>query len=275
MNAPPDSPADLARRTLYEPIAALLARCSGAELPNANALNALLHEAAPAARTAAGRSLRFDPSPAATEGYEVCIHDCGRIPTRPDDWHDFFNALSWCAWPRSKAALNAAHVAEIAARRAAGLPGRGPRRDALTQFDECGMVVVSSDPSILQGLAGHAWQEVFVRRRASLPASTAFMLLGHASWDQLRKPFVGLCAKTLHRLVEPAWFSLATAARQRDTDSWLASHIEAGEVLSSPRTLYPLPLLGIPGVTPDSECDDYYRDERQFRPAPQHAGRTA
>ena len=275
MNAPPDSPASLALRALYEPIAALLARWSDTQLPDAHALNALLHEAAPAARTAAGRSLRFDPAPAATEGYEVCIYDDGRVPTRPDDWHDYFNALSWCVWPRSKAALNAAHVAEIAARRVAGLPGRGPRRDALTQFDECGMVVVSSDPAILDGLAGHAWPEVFVRRRTNLPATAAFMLLGHASWDQLRAPFVGLCAKTLHRLVEPAWFSLPTEARQRDTDRWLAAHITAGEVLSSPRTLYPLPLLGIPGVTPDSECDDYYLDERQFRPAPQHVGRSA
>ena len=33
-----------------------------------------------------------------------------------------------------------------------------------------------------------------------------------------------------------------------------------------PRSLAPLPLLGIPGVTADSECAAYYRDTRQFRP---------
>ena len=26
----------------------------------------------------------------------------GEVPTRESDWHDFFNALAWCAWPRTK-----------------------------------------------------------------------------------------------------------------------------------------------------------------------------
>jgi hypothetical protein len=33
-----------------------------------------------------------------------------------------------------------------------------------------------------------------------------------------------------------------------------------------PRDFQPLPLLGIPGVTPDSEDPAYYDDTWQFRP---------
>lgn len=275
MNAPPDTPASLACRTLYEPVAALLARCTGPQPPDATALNALLRECAPGACSAGGRALYFDPAPAPEAGYELCIHDSGRVPTRTHDWHDFFNALAWCVWPRSKAAMNAAHVREIAARRAAGLSGRGTRRDALTQLDECGMVVTSCDPDVLRSLAAHAWEDVFWHGRARLPGSTAFTLLGHASWDQLRAPFIGLCARTVHRLVEPGWFARPPTERQRDSDAWLAERIATGELLTSPRALMPLPLLGIPGVTADSERAEYYRDTRQFRPPPEERRRCA
>lgn len=275
MNLQPETPASHASRTLFEPVAHLLRRFDTAPLPDVAALDALLQEVAPDTTTASGQPVRFDAAPAAVEGYEARIHDTGAVPTRSNDWHDFFNALSWCVWPRSKAALNTAHVREIAARRAAGIGGRGPLRDALTQFDECGLLVVSSDPQIPALLAAHEWLEVFWHRRAQLAGNTAFLVFGHGSWEQLRTPFVGLCAKTLHRVVSPEWFDLSPQARQREADAWLAARIASGELLTSPRALRPLPLLGIPGVTPDNACADCYRDTRQFRPPPQARKLTA
>lgn len=265
MSPQPDTPACHTDRTLFEPIGSLLRRFDA--LPEAPALNALLQEVAPGTVTASGKPVCFDTGTPPLEGYEAHIHDTGAVPTRSADWHDFFNALSWCVWPRSKAALNAAHVREIAARSAAGLAGRGPLRDALTQFDECGLLVVSCDPDIPALLAAHEWLEVFWQRRTQLATNTAFLMFGHGSWEQLRTPFVGLCARTLHRVVAPAWFDLPPQARQTEADAWLAGRIAAGEVLRHPRSLRPLPLLGIPGVTPDSETPHYYRDTRQFRPA--------
>ena len=275
MKLQPESPACHAARTLFEPVADLLRRFDAACLPDVVTLDALLHEVAPGTVTASGKPVRFDAGPAPAEGYEARIHDTGAVPTREQDWHDFFNALSWCVWPRSKAALNAAHVREIETRRAAGIAGRGPLRDALTQFDECGLLVVSSDPDIPALLSAHEWLEVFWHRRAQLAGNTAFLVFGHGSWEQLRSPFVGLCAKTLHRVTSPAWFELSPAARQRETDAWLATQVSGGELLSSPRTLRPLPLLGIPGVTPDNAGADYYLDTRQFRPPPEARRRRA
>src|SRR5690606_1712694 len=112
------------------------------------------------------------PPPA---GYEAHIHNTGAVPTRPNDWHDFFNALAWCAWPQAKAALNAAHIEEIEHRRTAGLDGRGRRRDALTLFDECGMLVISSDANILNLLATHEWEAAFVTHRSRLTNTTRFL----------------------------------------------------------------------------------------------------
>lgn len=258
------SPAALAGLTLFEPIAGLLARFPFARLPDAAALTALLAEVAPAAVAGSGLPIRFTLPPAGDIAYEAHIHATGQVPTRADDWHDFFNALAWCVWPTSKAACNAQHLREQQARHAAGLPGRGPLRDALTQFDECGIVVVSSDPAIPAHLARHEWEAAFWHRRQRLADTTRFLVFGHGSWDQLRAPFVGLCAKALYRVVEPGWLALPDAERQRDTDAWLADRLTRQPFGKA--DLFPLPLLGVPGVTSASESPDYYRDTRQFRP---------
>ena len=176
------APASLAGRPLYEPIAPLLARFAGG-LPDAAALCALLREVAAGAASGSGRPIRFVPPPADAPAYEQHIDATGEVPTRPDDWHDFFNALAWCVWPRSKAACNALHLAEQSAREAAGLAGRGSRRDALTQFDECGILVVSADPEVSALLAAHAWEVAFWQRRDRLLATTRFLVFGHGSWD--------------------------------------------------------------------------------------------
>ncbi|NMF90675.1 DUF3025 domain-containing protein [Aromatoleum petrolei] len=266
MTAGPDTPAAFAARPLFEPIAALLARFTAPALPDALQLTALIREVAPAAASGSGQPIRFVPPPAQGHAYEDHIFTTGAVPTRAYDWHDFFNALAWCVWPRTKAACNILHRREREARIAAGLPGRGLRRDALTQFDECGIVVVSSDPEIPASLAAHAWEEAFWTRRAHLIQTTRFIVLGHGTWDQLREPFFGLCGKALYRVVDAGWLARPAAERQAETDAWLAAQLLDSGLLRTPRELAPLPLLGIPGITPENECASYYRDTRQFRP---------
>lgn len=259
-------PASFADHALFEPIAAWLGRFAAPGLPTHAELDAVLAAAAPDARSGGGAPIRFVPPMGDVEGYEAHIFARGEVPTRANDWHDFFNALAWCAWPQTKAACNRLHLAELRARAAAGQVGRGPRRDALTQFDECGIVVVSADAAIPALLAAHEWEEALWNRRARLLQSTRFLVFGHGTWDQLRAPFVGLCAKALYRIVDPAWLSLTTADALAETDNWLAGQLAANINTLTPRTLSPLPLLGIPGVTPDNERAAYYRDTRQFRP---------
>ena len=266
MNPADITPASLADRALFEPIAAWLGRFTTPGVPSHAELDALLAEVAPDARSGGDARICFVPPAGDAEGYEARIFASGEVPTRAGDWHDFFNALAWCAWPRTKAACNRLHLAELHARTAAGLPGRGPRRDALTQFDECGIVVVSTDADIPALLAAHEWEEALWTRRARLLQSTRFLVFGHGTWDQLRAPFVGLCAKALFRVVAPAWLALPAAQALAETDAWLAAHLAANIDTLTPRSLSPLPLLGIPGVTADNECAAYYRDTRQFRP---------
>ncbi|WP_345793619.1 DUF3025 domain-containing protein [Thauera sp. JM12B12] len=271
MDTVDDVPAAFARRPLFEPIAPWLARFTAPGVPAHAALDALLTETADEARSGGGAPIRFVPPADDPAGYEAQIFNRGEVPTRSGNWHDFFNALAWCAWPQSKAACNRLHLDELRARTAAGLAGRGRRRDALTQFDECGIVVVSSDAAIAGLLAAHAWHDAFWLERSRLLQTTRFLVFGHGSWDQLRAPFFGLCAKALYRVVSDEWHNLDERTRLSDTDAWLASQLRARIEHLTPRDFSPLPLLGIPGVVPDSESADYYLDTRQFRPRREHA----
>ena len=272
-NPPPGrdmSPAALAGRPLFAPLAGLMGAFPSPGLPSCAELDALA--AQQGLRTADGRRLSFTPPADDGLGYEARIAACGQVEHRPDNWHDYFNALVWLAFPAAKAALSARHGRALAER--GGAPGRGLLRDALTQFDECGVAVLSADASFPELLRGHRWKEAFWQRRADLQARVRFVVFGHALFDQLRKPFFGLCGKARYLDVSADWLAWDGERQRADLDRRLADWLSSG--LSTLRDLKPLPLLGIPGVVAENGHAAYYDDARQFRPlaAPRPVGVT-
>lgn len=203
-----------------------------------------------------GAALRFVAPSAMSCSYEERVFASGEVVTRADNFHDFFNALIWLAFPRSKQALNQRHADTLRA----GSEGcrRGALRDAMTQFDECGVVVAGMPADLQRALRSHSWREVFVERRAELISTTRFLVFGHGSHDALRTPYPGLCGKAL-------FLDVPCDKPLEEIDQGLARRIAIADF--SPRDWQPLPLLGIPGATPDNEDPIYYDDTRQFRPA--------
>ena len=193
-------------------------------------------------------------------GYEARIWARGEIETRPDNWHDFFNALVWLTFAQSKATLNWRHVQKLAERPAA----RCRDRDAMTQFDECGVVVVSSDPSLLNLVRAFRWKALFHERRAELGGTLRCFIFGHATYEQLLAPFRGLTAKAVLYDVSEDWLRLPLPRQLAGIDQRLADELAAG-AYADPRDLHPLPLMGFPGVTRESENAAYYDDAWQFR----------
>uniref|UniRef100_Q47IR6 Putative transmembrane protein n=1 Tax=Dechloromonas aromatica (strain RCB) TaxID=159087 RepID=Q47IR6_DECAR len=208
-----------------------------------------------------GQRIRFVPPQPDGLVYECRIWESGEVETRPDNWHDFFNALVWLSFPKTKIAVSAAHM------RAMQAPGekRTNSRDVLTHFDECGIVVLSSRPELLDLLRGFCWKELFVERRTEVISSMRFVIFGHATYEQLLKPFRGLTAKAVLYEVSEDWLLMSTEAQVAAVDTLLAVDLTSGKY-NRPRDFQPLPLLGIPGVTPESENPDYYDDTWQFRP---------
>lgn len=208
-----------------------------------------------------GRPLRFVPPKDDGLAYECRVWESGEVETRPDHWHDYFNALVWLSFPETKRAVTAAHVAAMQAQGEA----RGRVRDALTHFDECGIVVLSTRVDLLDLLRNFQWKSLFVDHRAEVRACMRFVVFGHATYELLLKPFRGLTAKAVLYEVGTDCLTLAGDALNAAVDCRLAEDLSSGRY-TRPRDFQPLPLLGIPGVTAASEDAAYYDDVWQFRP---------
>jgi hypothetical protein len=250
-----------------QPAFATLAGATAVNDENLGSLSALQHcLAAAGVRNAAGMPLRVrDQQALRGDGldYEARILDTGVVAVRPGNWHDVFNVLVWCIFPHAKAALNECHCAALKCN-----PGgsRGAVRDALTLFDESGVIVLASDPSLLEAVYHFRWKELFWTRRAEFSRDLHVHVFGHSVYEKLLHPYVGLTGHAVLLDVAQAVIELPVAERTATLDRRLAAFFRKGETLRSPRDLQPVPLLGVPGWHPDTEREAFYDNRDYFRP---------
>jgi hypothetical protein len=243
-----------------------LARLPEGRFPALDDLNTLARERG--VRTGGGAPLTFVPVAASGKGldspYEVRVFRTGEVPTRTDGWHDLFNALAWLAFPRTKATLNRIHHDELVRRW--GAPERGMARDVLTLFDEGGVLVACAAPELARCLEEFQWKELFWTRRAEAAEAMRFFVFGHAILEKSLAPYKGVTAKALVIDVADEALALPLAALVDLLDARAADHFARPSALESTRALQPLPVLGIPGWTPENRDPSYYDDENVFRP---------
>jgi hypothetical protein len=222
--------------------------------------HAQLTDLAGGALTSRGMPLRFVAPRERTDRerryYELHIAETGEVETRPDNWHDLFNALVWITFPRAKATINSQHAAILEERGEAEAKRRSPERDALTLFDEGGVIVACADPSLTQLIAGFEWKELFWRRRAELEANMRFFAFGHALYEQALEPYLGMVAKTVF---------IPMVEGVAEADRLLAAHFADRSRFASPRSMAPMPVLGVPGWHPDTDRESFYDDPVHFR----------
>jgi hypothetical protein len=250
--------ADFAATAPFHHIAQLAARLAGADWPTLERLNALAE--AQGLSNNAGLPLRFAAQQVRCGqwDYEAGILASGAVPSRERNWHDLLNALTWLAFPRAKATLNAAQCSALEQRQGST---RGPLSDAATLFDESGLLLLGRDGELAELLATRCWREAFVSRWQAWRGVRAYAF-GHALLEKLLAPWPGITAKCLFLQVDtlletgppPAWLDAALAEAWRD-----------GRV-SRPADLFPLPVLGIPGWWPANADAAFYQDANVFRP---------
>jgi hypothetical protein len=199
-------------------------------------------------KTESGRPIRFVPPEAKDAYYEIKVYETGRVETRPDSLHDYFNALAWLAFPRTKARINALHAAEIPREGAR----RGRLRDLLTIFDEGGAIVQCDDAALISLLNRCEWKTLFWHNRERVETGMRIVVFGHAVLEKALEPWPGITCKAI---VAPARADHDAAAR-----AWF-ERLAPG---ASPRILAPLPVFGFPGWLPQDEA--FYDDTRYFRP---------
>lgn len=196
---------------------------------------------------------RFVPQQALPAGvaYESFVQASGQCPLR-ENAHDFYNALVWLHFPRSKRALGALHAGEIARR---GAQPRGALRDALTLFDENGALLLAPRP-MWDALRARDWRGLFVTQRGHW-SQARLLVFGHGLLEQLQRPRKPLTAHVL-----PAPNALESIA---DVDAWLSQSI--ADLPWTARPFAPLPVLGVPGWCAENAHEAFYDDRFVFRPA--------
>ena len=211
--------------------------------------------------------LRFENETALTDdlGYEARVATQGIVATRAGSWHDFFNMLSWLAYPQIKRSVV---TRQVRTRPKHAPHARGPTDNMLAHFEECGALVLSSSPPLLHELRAFHWRTLFWTRRAEVMSQLKVFVTGHGLLSKLLSPYPSITAHCLLIDVDTRFFELSPCEQRRTADTLGARAIQE-PTLASPRDLQPLPLLGVPGWTPDNARASYYDDTSVFRPRPQ------
>lgn len=244
---------------------ALLERFDSTSFPDCDTLNSLL----PAGlRSTGGQRIRFVPSDTLDdEPYELRIFERGEVSTRPDSWHDLLNALVWARFPSLKMAMNARHYECWDPQNASA---RGPVRDALTLFDECGVIICSANRTILDAIANRHWPQVFAGWRDDRLAEP--FVCGHAMLEKFLAPYKSMTAKAL--LIHADTDNPPAPRMDMLTllDQALSRGILDHQLLNAPRCLAPLPLAGLPGWWPEEQQKQpgFYQDRNVFRHPPEN-----
>ena len=253
------------RGPVFAPIAPAVARLDPVRWPTHGELTVL----AEGIVSSRGIPIRFVPPRSQTDKgrpcYEQHIAESGEVETRAGNWHDLFNALAWVAFPKAKAAINAQHAAMLAEGGDEEARRRSPARDALTLFDEGGVVVASSSPALLRLIVDFEWKELFWHRRAELARKVRFIAFGHSLFEKALDPFFGIVAKTVFVPVSELFAMLPPESQVAEADALLAAHFANRSRFTSPRVMAPMPVLGIPGWHPDTAREGFYDDKDHFR----------
>ncbi|MCP5245377.1 MAG: DUF3025 domain-containing protein [Burkholderiales bacterium] len=196
--------------------------------------------------------------------YESGIYQTGIVPTRPGNWHDFFNALVWMTFPLAKVALNRMHYHALTHAGQHKTQGRGAVRDAATLFDESGVIVLSSQARLIELLRQHEWKEVFWRQRKTVLTSMRFVVFGHAMYEKALNPYIGMTGKSVFFQVKEAFLQQPLTAQLRAVDQRLADFLLYR--LSTTDDLSPVPVLGYPGWFDANGFSEFYDNQEYFRP---------
>ncbi|QWT21127.1 DUF3025 domain-containing protein [Bacillus sp. NP157] len=198
----------------------------------------------------------------------------GAIATRPENWHDLFNAFAWLRYPTLKRALNARQVAEIGRM---GPRERSRAQCALTHFDEAGILVTLRDAAMVAAWDRHDWHALFwTHREAWLRGEARVEIFGHALLEHALTPDKLLVGKALVVLDEGDGVGVdvgvggggtGTGSRgHADIVTICAEAIASGAILNDPQELRPLPVSGVPGWHEGTGDASFYLSAPCFQP---------
>ena len=199
-----------------------------------------------------GKPEKFD------DFYESRIHLKGELQTRAENWHDFFNAMVWLSFRHTKHALNHLHYQTSLTRKTGS--NRSPIENAITLFDECGLIIISDRQDLLELIRNHHWNSLFIDHKNDFNKHIKCITFGHAMYEKALKPYIGMTAHAILIHSDELLDQDIQHIDQSVADMWQNAQINTSQ------DLQPIPILGIPGWYGDGQTDDFYNNTAYFRP---------
>ena len=220
-------------------------------------------------RLSSGALLKFveqgDKTSDPEKSYEARICLKGEIQTRSNNWHDYFQVLIWCAFNKTKQLINRLHYEAFNARVKKQLMNRSTVENTLTLFDECGVIIVSSRPELLQLISDYDWSTLFISNREAFDRDIKCFTFGHALYEKYLTPYIGMTAHGICLTVDPDFFSLDDEQQRNKIDDLACDFLTKAKSLTPATTLSPFPVLGIPGWDSRNNDPKFYQNKNYFR----------
>lgn len=265
----PWNPVGLLKSPIFTPLHPLLHSLQTGIFPGLKDLNRLLLPPYPVISVQAGYPLQFVPQAQGRMGfeaqYEPRCYLSGEVQTRPENWHDLFNAMVWLTYPKSKAAINTRHYHALKNNLDTSNSQRGKVRDMATLLDESGVIIACSNPALIELLKTFQWKELFWHRRDQVRQEMGFYIFGHGLYEKALQPYVGMTGQGLILQVAADFFEHDLPRQLSELDQRLAEYLDHDGNCLTPRALHPVPILGVPGWVEGNEEATYYDDTTYFR----------
>lgn len=232
-------------------------------LPDIGQFNAVAQDYYNVAHTPIQRQVGFEP-----QRYDVAYEDNvfkhKKVYTRSNSWHDFFNNITWLLWPKTKWAIVDTILAQFSLEKISSLKNRTPKQSFLAQLDECGMLIVTACPDLIEHVQQHDWLDLFFHQRARHSLFEP-IIFGHGLMEKALEPYVGMTGKAMMIIVKPQYFGLSTVLRLKFLDEVMSKLIRSKYCPQSPRSLQPFPLLGMPRWHPNNVQKEFFDQKHYFR----------
>lgn len=192
--------------------------------------------------------------------YEPRVYLKCELQTRSQNWHDFFNAIIWLKFPKTKKVLNDLHFIQAKQRKKGS--NRSTIENRITQFDECGAIVITNDKKLLDLIKNHKWEELFLKNRKEFEENLKCVIFGHAIFEKALNPYIGMTCHCLliesNELLVDIKNDDFSRIDQKIADLW------KNKISRSPVKFNAFPVLGIPDYWPVQDSL-FYKNTKYFR----------
>ena len=194
--------------------------------------------------------------------YDALVFKEKKIPIRKDVLHDYFNALTWLAFPNSKKKLNKKNFTLLEHNYLSGNKNRPRNIDLTTLLDESGIIIFTNNSFLSSLIRQKKWKTVFWDNRDTVKKSFRFFLFGHSLFEKIMNEYIGTTARALIIFNESLPFEKITIS---NVDQILSDYIDQEFFFLNLEKTVAIPLFAIPGWSNLNEKKEFYQENEYLR----------